>query len=210
MEAITERLAGFTAGCEASSIPPQARTEATRALVDVVGTMLAGAAEPLGRIVHAHAKDEGGAGPAAVVGAGFRTTASLAAFANGSTGHALDYDDIGLDVGHPTVAVAPAALAVAEQVGASGRQLLDAMVIGYEVASRVGSCLGSVGGPYRRGYHGTYVYGIFGATAAAARLLCLKPEQIRCAFGIAASEASGVRVNFGTMTKPYHAGSLNR
>ena len=210
MEAITERLAGFTSTCEGSTIPPSARAEATRALVDVIGTMLAGAAEPRGRIVHSHARDEGGSGPAAVVGGGFRTSPSLAALANGATGHALDYDDIGLDVGHPTVAVAPAALAVAEHVGASGRQLLDAMVIGYEIASRVGGCLGSVGGPYRRGYHGTSVYGIFGATAAAARLLGLDRDQIRCAFGIAASEASGVRVNFGTMTKPYHAGSLNR
>src|SRR4051794_1159230 len=210
MQAITERLADFTTTWEASAIPFRAREEATRALVDVVGTMLAGAAEPLGRIVIDHAKAEGGAGPAAVVGGGFRTSPSLAAMANGSTGHALDYDDIGLDVGHPTVAVAPAALAVAEHVGASGRQLLDAMVIGYEIASRVGSCLGSVGGPYRKGYHGTSVYGIFGATAAAARLLCLDAQQTRCAFGIAASEASGVRVNFGTMTKPYHAGSLNR
>jgi 2-methylcitrate dehydratase PrpD len=210
MKGITERLAAFTSTCDASAIPQRARDEATRAVVDVAGTMLAGAAEPLGNIVRDHARREGGNGPSAVVGGGFRTSASLAALANGSTGHALDYDDIGLDVGHPTVAVAPAALAVGEEVGASGRQLLDAMVIGYDIASRVGSCLGSVGGPYRRGYHGTSVYGIFGATAAAARLLDLDEEQIRCAFGIAASEASGVRVNFGTMTKPYHAGSLNR
>ena len=210
MQGITDQLAAFTTTWEAAAIPPRAREEATRALVDVAGTMLAGAAEPLGPMVFDHARSEGGTGPSAVVGGGFRTSPSLAALANGTTGHALDYDDIGLDVGHPTVAVAPAALAVAEHVGASGRQLLDAMVIGYEVASRVGSCLGSVGGPYRRGYHGTSVYGIFGATAAAARLLNLTQQQARCAFGIAASEASGVRVNFGTMTKPYHAGSLNR
>src|SRR5690242_14918466 len=107
MEAITERLAQFTSTCEAAAITGLARAEATRALVDLVGTMLAGATEPLGRIVHAHAKDEGGAGVAGVVGGGFRTSPSLAALANGSTGHALDYDDIGLDVGHPTVAVAP-------------------------------------------------------------------------------------------------------
>jgi 2-methylcitrate dehydratase PrpD len=210
MESITEELATFVATCDASTIPSRARAEAVRAIVDLAGTMLAGASEPLGRLVHEHARTEGGDGPSAVVGGGFRSSPSLAAFANGATGHALDYDDIGLEVGHPTVAVAPAALAVAEHVGASGRQLLDAAVIGYEVASRVGSSLGAVGGPYRRGYHGTSVYGIFGATAAAARLLGLDRRRTQWAFGIAASEASGVRVNFGTMTKPYHAGSLNR
>src|SRR5580693_3831355 len=161
MESITEELALFVATCDARTIPSQARSQATRALVDLAGTMLAGAAEPLGRLVHEHAQVEGGSGPSAVVGGGFRSSPSLAAFANGATGHALDYDDIGLEVGHPTVAVAPAALAVAEHTGASGRQLLDATVIGYEVASRIGSCLGAVGGPYRRGYHGTSVYGIF-------------------------------------------------
>jgi 2-methylcitrate dehydratase PrpD len=210
MESVTEELAVFVATCDGTTIPSRARREAIRALVDLVGTMLAGATEPLGRLVHDHARAEGGSGPSVVVGGGFRSSPSLAAFANGATGHALDYDDIGLEVGHPTVAVAPAALAVAEHAGASGRQLLEAMVLGYEVASRVGSCLGSVGGPYRRGYHGTSVYGIFGATAAASRLLGLDPRQTRWALGIAASEASGVRINFGTMTKPYHAGSLNR
>jgi len=210
MVSVTEELAVFVATCDACAIPSKARTEAIRAIVDLAGTMLAGAAEPLGRLVHDHARAEGGSGPSVVVGGGFRSSPSLAAFANGATGHALDYDDIGLEVGHPTVAVAPAALAVAEHAGVSGRELLDATVIGYEVASRLGSCLGAVGGPYRRGYHGTSVYGIFGATAAAARLLGLDPRQTRWAFGIAASEASGVRINFGTMTKPYHAGSLNR
>ena len=210
MESITEELAVFVATYDASTIPSRARTEAIRAIVDLAGNMLAGASEPLGRLVHDHARAEGGDGPSTVVGGGFRSSPSLAAFANGATGHALDYDDIGLEVGHPTVAVAPAALAVAEHTGASGRELLDATVIGYEVASRIGSSLGAVGGPYRRGYHGTSVYGIFGATAAAARLLGLDPRQTQAALGIAASEASGVRVNFGTMTKPYHAGSLNR
>ena len=208
MESITEELAVFVATFDASTIPSRARTEAIRGIVDLAGTMLAGASEPLGRLVHDHARAEGGDGPSTVIGGGFRSSPSLAAFANGATGHALDYDDIGLEVGHPTVAVAPAALAVAEHTGASGRELLDATVIGYEVASRIGSSLGAVGGPYRRGYHGTSVYGIFGATAAAARLLGLDPRQAQMALGIAASEASGVRVNFGTMTKPYHAGSL--
>src|SRR5262249_43997601 len=120
MNGITERLAAFTTTWDASDIPHRARNEATRALVDVAGTMLAGAAEPRGPIGQDQAREEGGSGQAAVVGGGFRTSPSLAALANGTTGHALDYDDIGLDVGHPTVAVAPAALAVAEHVGASG------------------------------------------------------------------------------------------
>jgi 2-methylcitrate dehydratase PrpD len=134
----------------------------------------------------------------------------MAALANATIIHALDYDDMDAEVGHPSAAVIPAALAVAEVVGASGRELVDAIVIGYEVAARLGRAAGSTGGPYARGFHGTSIYGVFGAAAAAGRLMGLDVDQLRRAFGIAASEASGVRANFGTNVKPYHAGECNR
>jgi 2-methylcitrate dehydratase PrpD len=134
----------------------------------------------------------------------------MAALANATIIHALDYDDMDAEVGHPSAAVIPAALAVAEVVGSSGRELVDAIVIGYEVAARLGRAAGGTGGPYARGFHGTSIYGVFGAAAAAGRLMGLDVDQLRRAFGIAASEASGVRANFGTNAKPYHAGECNR
>lgn len=195
--------------CSSDAIPDKAREEAKRALLDMLGTTLAGSVETVGQIVTDYVRAECGAsGTAAVAASGLRTSASLAALANGTMAHALDYDDVGLQVGHPSVAVIPAALAVAEETGASGRQVLDAIVLGFEVASRIGAGAGH--DAYARGYHGTSIYGVFGSAAAAGRLLGLNVEQMRSAFGIAGSEASGVRANFGTMAKPLHAGSCGR
>jgi 2-methylcitrate dehydratase PrpD len=205
----TEMLAAFVVGCPASAIPQKARHETKRALLDMIGTTLAGSLEPAGRLVTDYVRAEcGSGGRSAVVTGGMRTSASLAALANGTMAHALDYDDVGLQIGHPSVAVIPAALAVAEQIGASGRELIDAIVLGFEIAARIGTGAGR--DAYRRGYHGTSIYGVFGAAAAAGRLLGLTVDQLRVAFGIAGSEASGLRANFGTMTKPLHAGTCGR
>jgi len=205
----TETLARFVVECPAGAISQKARDEARRALLDVLGTTLAGSTEPAGRIITDYVRAEcGSSGRVAVVAAGLRTSASLAALANGTMAHALDYDDVGLQIGHPSVAVIPAALAVAEETGAGGRALIEAIVLGFEIAARIGAGAGR--DAYRKGYHGTSIYGVFGAAAAAGRLLGLSVDQLRVAFGIAGSEASGVRANFGTMTKPLHAGACGR
>jgi 2-methylcitrate dehydratase PrpD len=146
-----------------------------------------------------------------VIGAGLRLAPALAALANGTAGHALDFDDIGLGAGHVSVAILPAALAVAEAVGASGAAFIEAMVLGYEVASRLTRIApDAVSGPYGYGFHKPSVYAVFGGTAACARLLGLDADATASALGIAASSAGGLRVNFGTMTKPFHAGLANR
>lgn len=204
----TARLARFAVECTASQITPKAREETRRALLDVIGTTLAGSQEPSGRLITAYVESQGGNGPATIAATGHTTSPMLAALANGTMAHALDYDDVGLSVGHPSVAVIPAALAAAEETGASGADFIDAIVVGFEVAGRVGR--GTTGEPYRRGYHGTSIYGIFGATAAVGRLHGLTVDQMRIAFGIAGSLAAGVRANFGTMTKPLHAGECCR
>ena len=205
----TKKLAAFVVECPASAISEKAREETKRALLDVIGTTLAGSAEPAGRIISDFVRAEcGSSGRAAVIAGGLRTSASLAALANGTMAHALDYDDVGLQIGHPSVAVIPAALAVTEETGASGGELLDAIVLGIDVASRIGTGAGR--DAYRRGYHGTSIFGVLGSAAAAGRLLGLTVDQQRTAFGIAGSEASGVRANFGTMTKPLHAGACGR
>jgi 2-methylcitrate dehydratase PrpD len=146
-----------------------------------------------------------------VGGGGERLAPPLAALVNGTAGHALDYDDIGLAAGHVSTAIIPAALAVAEEHGNSGAELITALTLGYEITHRLTKVYGdNLAGPYAFGYHKPSVYSAFGACAAAARLLGLDAATTAQAFGIAASQAGGLRVNFGTMTKPMHAGNANR
>ncbi len=200
----TAQLAAFVAECPAEAVTDKARQEVKRAVLDVLGTALAGANEEVGALARRFVESENASGPAGVLGSGLRTSSALAAWANGTLAHALDFDDVGLGVGHPSVVVVPVALAVAEETNASGSDFVGAIALGYEAASRVGTAAGWT--PYRRGYHGTSIYGVFGAAAATGRLLRLTPAELRNAFGIAASQAGGLRANFGTMTKPLHAG----
>ncbi|MDQ1504354.1 MAG: hypothetical protein QOD57_2081 [Actinomycetota bacterium] len=213
---VTALLAGFVAdfppgALGAGVVPPGVAAEVKRAALDLLGVTLAGSVEPAGEQARAYAVSQASDGPAAVIGGGLRLSPSLAALANGTAGHALDYDDIGLGAGHVSVAVMPAALAVAELVGASGAGFIEAMVVGYEVAGRLTRIApDAVSGPYAHGFHKPSVYAVFGGVAACARLLRLDAATTASALGIAASSAGGLRVNFGTMTKPFHAGLANR
>jgi 2-methylcitrate dehydratase PrpD len=206
----TTELAEFSLKLDSSQISKRAREQTVRSFVDTMGVALAGLPWPGSRIMISQVKRVASTGPATVIGGAFRAEASMTALANGTVIHAIDYDDMDHEIGHPSAAVIPAALAVAETVGASGRELVEAIAIGFEVGSRVGRSAGTTQGPYARGFHGTSIYGVFGATAAAGRLMGLEVDALCRAFGIAASEASGVRANFGTHTKPYHAGECNR
>jgi len=236
---VTALLAGFVAGFPAGGIPIGAGDQMKRAALDLLGVTLAGSVEAAGEQARAYAASQASAGPSAVFGPsgtgrgaaraenpplryadrsgspgegrGLRFSPAFAALANGTAGHALDFDDIGLGAGHVSVAVMPAALAVAEHVGASGAQFVEAMVLGYEVAARLTRIAPDVvSGPYEYGFHKPSVYAVFGGTAACARLLGLDADATAAALGIAASSAGGLRVNFGTMTKPFHAGLANR
>jgi 2-methylcitrate dehydratase PrpD len=132
-----------------------------------------------------------------------------AAFVNGVFGHALDFDDVHASVhGHPSTTIVPAVLAAGEAAGASGRDVLAAYAVGLEVCGKLGIAFGS--GHYQRGWHATATTGVFACAAAAARLLGLNVMQLRNALGLAASQASGLLRNFGTMTKPFHAGHASR
>ena len=192
-----------------AAVPPtSARAAAARALLDTVGVTLAGAAEPAARIVQRVVAQDG-AGPCRVLGAALRSSAAQAALANGTAAHALDYDDMSfVSLAHPSAPLVAAALAAAEIAGAPGRALLDAYVVGFEIEGR----LGRVMNPrhYQRGWHCTSTLGTIGAAAAASRLLGLDEVAANHAIGIAASEASGLKENFGTMVKPLHAGLAAR
>ena len=204
---ITERLAHFVSESSAANIPQEAIKFARLASTDFLGVTLAGSKEEAGDILAECVGKLGGTAQSGVVGKGFKTSPYLAALANGTSGHALDYDDMSFAFGgHPSVSLAPTVLGVGESLGVSGIDVLAAYIVGFEV----GACItGSsvVQSHYLQGWHSTGTVGSLGAAAAAARLLRLDAHQVRMALGIAASLAGGLRQNFGTMTKPLHAGN---
>ena len=204
-----ERLAQFVAETEFESIPGEAATQAKRALLDTLGVTLAGCREEGSDIVAQWVRQQGAVQEASVLGHGFRTTAVDAALANGTSGHALDYDDVNVSMrGHPSIPLVPAVLALGEKLAASGRQVITAFVLGFEVEAKAGR---AIGGPhYALGWHPTATLGSLGSAAACARLLRLDAQKTAVALAIAASLASGLRQNFGTMTKPLHAGLAAR
>jgi 2-methylcitrate dehydratase PrpD len=202
---VTEALAKFASALTFDKIPAEARTVARHCLMDMVGVALAGKSEPLSEMLLAHIEDEGGSPHASLIGTDERTSAVQAALYNGSAGHALDYDDVlGIFTGHPTVAVMPAVLALAERHGKTGKDVITAFVAGVEVLARIGAMMSK--GHYARGWHTTGTIGSIGAAAACANLLGLDAEATNRAMGIAATQAAGLKSNFGTMTKPLHAG----
>jgi 2-methylcitrate dehydratase PrpD len=191
------------------AVPPAAaRSAAARAFLDTVGVILAGVPEAPSRIVRDVILKEGG-GAAAVLGTRLQASASNAALANGTAAHALDFDDMCfVSLAHPSAPLVPACIAAAESAGACGAAALDAYVVGFEIEAR----LGRVMNPrhYERGWHCTSTLGTIGAAAAASRLFRLDAAGAAHALAIAASEASGVKENFGTMVKPLHAGLAAR
>jgi len=199
---VTETLVKFVVEGGFDDIPEKAIEVAKNHSLDCLGVMLAGSSEPAAKIVTKYVKVAGDGTEAGVVAGHFRTSVLNAAFANGVMAHVLDYDDFGY-FGHPTVTMVPGILALGEKLEASGKNILGALILGYEVYGKIGSACDEL---YSRGWHPTAVFGTMGATAATAKLLKLDIEQTRIAFGIAASLAGGLKQNFGTMTKALHAG----
>lgn len=202
-------IAEFIPACQYEYLPEEAITQAKLAILDTIGVTIAGVATTTGQAACQIAADTGSGQIATVIGAGMKTDPAMAAFVNGTTGHALDYDDVSWSmIGHPSVAVLPAVLALAEERGLSGRDTLLAYIIGFELCGK----LGSVMNPrhYEQGFHATGTLGTLGAAAGAARVKELDAQHVRWAMGIASSSASGIRQNFGTDTKPFHAGNAAR
>lgn len=201
----TETFARFIVETPTSSLPVDVVDAARRAILDTIGVTLAGSAEPVGKVVAAQASAQGGPAESTIWGTSAKVSAQNAALANGAAAHALDYDDTHDAMrGHPSVPVLPAVFALGERYGSSGAEVLAAFAIGVEVACALGQLTGQE--PYDRGWHVTATHGVVGATAGAGRLAGLSVAEMRQAIGIAVSHASGVRQNFGTMTKPLHVG----
>jgi 2-methylcitrate dehydratase PrpD len=206
---LTESVAEFVANTHSGDFPPEAIEKAQRVVTDTFGCIVAGAgsetAEPLLRYV----SRAGAHGDRAVLGTSLRTSAELAAMLNGTFGHSLDFDDVlTMMPGHPSAIVVSALIASAGAQTSTGRQFLEAYVIGIEVGAKIG--LGITNAHYNRGFHGTGTLGIFSAAAAVSKLRGFDAALVRTVIGIAGSMASGLRRNFGTMVKPLHTGWASR
>jgi 2-methylcitrate dehydratase PrpD len=205
----TECLARFVVETTLRDIPETAIVQVRRAALDTLGVTLAGAAEPAAASVRDVVRAEGGTPLCTVVGTSLRTSPTWAALANGVAGHAHDFDDTSFALmGHPSVPLLSAGLASAEAEPTDGAALVLAYVVGFEVSAALGIALNP--DHYARGWHATASIGTLGCAAAAARLWQLDVEQTRHALGLAASLASGLKENFGSMTKPFHAGHAAR
>ena len=201
----TAALAGWIARESTSPLPARVVARAKHATFDWLGVAIGGSADPLVQILAGDLLADAGAGRSRLIGRSGRASVAGAALINGAASHALDFDDVNARMyGHPSVAVAPAVLALAEQRNCRGRDLIEALVVGCEVACRVGDWVGE--SHDEKGWHATGTLGTFGAAAGAARLLGLDAEKSAMALGIAATQASGLQSMFGTMCKPLHAG----
>ena len=210
----TATVTDFILDTTIEDLPDELLAEGRRCVTDGLGVMFAGSTDACSRIVQEQIASQGGNPEAAILGpAGLRAPASLAARANGTAGHAPDFDDTQLSnapdrifglLTHPTVAPLAAGLAVAEREGATGAELLEAFLIGFEVECKISEAINPR--HYMEGFHSTATVGALGAAATAAKLAGLTREELAMALGITASLASGIRLGFGTMTKPLHAG----
>ncbi|HET9764728.1 MAG TPA: MmgE/PrpD family protein [Casimicrobiaceae bacterium] len=212
---LTAYAADFVVETKPEGIPESVAHLGKRSVLDGIGLAFAGAASETGRIVRRYldslslSAHQG----STVIGGGMRVPARFAAFANGVSIHADDYDDTQLAVAkdrvyglltHPTAPALPAVLALAERSGSSGRELMTAYQIAVEVECKVAEAI--LPRHYQQGFHSTATCGAIGAGAGAARMLGLDRDTTRRALSLAASQAGGLRENFGTMTKPFHAG----
>ena len=199
----TEQIAKWVINTGYEDIPPEAIRVANESCFDLLGVILAGSTEPVGEIIRGYVEDQGAAAQATVLASGLQSSLANTALANGTMGHALDYDDFG-GFGHPTVAIFPALLAIGENSGATGRDLLEAYVVGCEVGLVLSHT--TKYNQMDKGFHSTAVIGRLACTAACAKLMKLDEHQTIMALGMAGSMSSGLIHNFGTMTKPLHAG----
>ncbi len=211
---LTGYVADFIATTRYPAIPTDVIALGKKSILDGLGLALAGSVAKSGGIVRRHLQGlKSGVQAATVLGTTLRLPARFAAFANGAAVHADDYDDTQLAVAkdrvyglltHPTAPALPSALAVAERDGRSGKDFLTAYHVGVEVECKIAEAINPR--HYQHGFHSTATCGTLGAAAGVANLLSFTADQAGTCLGIAGSLAAGLRENFGTMMKPFHAG----
>ncbi len=205
----TEEIASFVAATRGEGIPGSVIELAKRGVIDTLGVAIGAAAHPIGAIL-ASTFPPAAQGDASVWNGRGKASVFDAALTNGTLGHALDFDDggVALTPMHPSTPVLAAVWTLGESRGCSGRDVLSAYTIGVEVECKLASAVSLT--HYDHGWHSTAVLGSFGAAAGAGWLLGLNSDQLRTAIGVAASMTGGLKANFGTMTKPLHAGLAAR
>jgi 2-methylcitrate dehydratase PrpD len=210
---LTQEVADFVFKMSRKNIPPDVIRSARGFILDGLGVALAGSTDECSRIVQAHIQEMGGENECSVLGTAMMVPAPKAALANGVAGHAMDYDDTQLSTSkqavyglltHPTTPVLAAVLAIGEKQEISGADFLLAYITGVEVECRIADSINPH--HYQSGFHSTATMGGLGAAMAVGKILALEKDVLLQALGIAASMAAGLRENFGTMTKPLHAG----
>ena len=205
----TDAAIDFIHRTQLDDIPADVQHLGKRAILDTVGVSLAAAKDEAVAILAETLAGREGNPAATVIGRSHRTDALSAALINGVLAHALDFDDVNDScMGHPSAPLVPAVLALGEELGASGARVLEAFLIGFELECKLGLAIGNA--HYAKGWHATATTGTMAAAAACAKLLGLDREHIGMALGIAASSSAGMRINFGTMTKPFHVGQAAR
>ena len=205
MPGLTESIGRFVASAERSAFSPIATENSKRVLADTFAVIVAGAGSEVAEPLKRYAERCASTGPSPILGTSMRVPMEISALVNGTFGHALDFDDVlTMMPGHPSAIIMAALLATTGERALSGAELIEAHIVGIEVGAKIG--LAITIGHYDRGFHGTGTLGIFSAVAALAKVHRLDAETTRIALGIASSMASGVRRNFGTMTKPLHTG----
>lgn len=207
---ITGDLVDILRATRVEDLPAAALDIARQVCLDGLGVMIAGAGEPLGlgRITFDYTRRLGGPEEASVIAGGFKTSAFNAAYANGTLGHALDFDNTWWPLNHPTSPTLPAILALAERDGAPGRAVLRAIVLAFEVQGRMRVASAAI--EAGQGFHKPGVSGLMGAVTGAGAMLGLEADAFRRAYGIAGSRAGSMAANTGTMTKSSHSGHAAR
>lgn len=205
-------LAQLILGIDYKNIPHAAVNLTKKAIMDYIGVGIAGSFEPAVKILKDYVQGVNARGNAGIIGGKLKTCPELAAWVNGTASHALDYDDTdsiaaGYNM-HPSVPILPAVFAIGEELNLSGKQILEAYIVGFEIEAIVGSAIGSENSA--AGWHPTSVIGAIAGAAASAKAIKLNKVKTQMALGIAASFASGSIRNFGTMTKAMHPGNAAR
>jgi 2-methylcitrate dehydratase PrpD len=209
MTGATEAIASFVATTSLAALPPAAVSRAKKAIADTFAAILAGASSEVAEPLLRYAAPSYERGTMPILGTGLTAAPETAALVNGTFGHALDYDDVlSMMPAHPSTVILAAVLASLNGRRVSGRAFIEAYVLGVEVGGKIG--LGMTTGHYHRGFHATGTLALFSALAALVKLHQLDVATARQALGIAGSMASGLRRNFGTMTKPLHSGLAAR
>ncbi len=206
---VTDTLARFVAETDFANLSEKVLTNAKMHILDTLGAALVGATTDTAAIAFDYCKRLGHSDESTIWGTRQKSSAPMAAFANGLLGHAIDFDDWDafIHAGHPTCMVAAAALSLGEAIGSSGKDLLKAYALGIEILTKIAANAPNV---QDRGFHSTPVLGSIGAAIACASLMRLDPEKIKAALGIAASGAGGIHRQQGSMVKPFHAANAAR